>query len=233
MIFVFSGSTINGVIVTPSRVTIGDAAIGSDVGHGASTPGIKLGSAYLLQVAPNTLAIRNGANPQTLRAYRTYTDDSNYERATFGWVGTQFRIGPEAAGTGIKRDILMTSNVRLTGRFIGYRQGVTIVHSGPDFLNLINAQSGAVIYSDDLNDPFMVNLPMDPEDGVNFTICNTGNNTSGPIIVNSGAWPTLLRDSITFGATLQTGASVTFTYLSIRGAWVVTGITGTVSDAGA
>lgn len=37
--------------------------------------------------AANTLALRNGTNAQTFRAYNTYTDASNNEYAAIGWGG--------------------------------------------------------------------------------------------------------------------------------------------------
>lgn len=57
----------------------------------------------LFREADNILGQRNGANAQTQRIYRTYTDASNYERATVGWSGSVLEIGTEAAGTGTLR----------------------------------------------------------------------------------------------------------------------------------
>ena len=53
----------------------------------------------------NTLALRNSTTAQTLYAYNTYTDGSNYERAVLGWSGNVWKIGTEAAGTGVQRNV--------------------------------------------------------------------------------------------------------------------------------
>ena len=70
------------------------------------------GAAYMADVflrrdaAANTLAMRNGANSQTLRLYRTFTDSSNYERLAITATGTtRFGILAQNAGTGVARQI--------------------------------------------------------------------------------------------------------------------------------
>lgn len=59
----------------------------------------------LLKEATQTLAQRNGTNAQAYRLYNTYTDASNYERLAIQWSGNTINIGPEAAGTGIQRQL--------------------------------------------------------------------------------------------------------------------------------
>ena len=55
----------------------------------------------LYRDAANTLAQRNGVNAQKFRAYSTYTDASNYERAAINTTaGTQIELAAETAGTG-------------------------------------------------------------------------------------------------------------------------------------
>jgi hypothetical protein len=46
---------------------------------------------------------KDSANPHSLHIYNTYTDASNYERATLGWNSNVFEIGTEALGTGTDR----------------------------------------------------------------------------------------------------------------------------------
>jgi hypothetical protein len=53
----------------------------------------------------NTLALRNGAAAQTFRVYNTYTDASNYERATFSWSSNQLNIGVDYSGSGVARKV--------------------------------------------------------------------------------------------------------------------------------
>jgi hypothetical protein len=58
------------------------------------------GDVRLIRDAAQTLAQRNGTNPQTFRLYNTYTDGSNYERGFFRYNTNVLEIGHEAAGTG-------------------------------------------------------------------------------------------------------------------------------------
>lgn len=60
--------------------------------------------------AANALAQRNGVNAQAFRLYNTYTDASNYERAGLVWAANFFKIIAEAAGTGVKRDVVISGN---------------------------------------------------------------------------------------------------------------------------
>tara|TARA_R110000868_G_scaffold143263_5_gene361237 strand:- start:9357 stop:11444 length:2088 start_codon:yes stop_codon:yes gene_type:complete len=54
--------------------------------------------------AAGSLAQRNSTNAQTFRLYNTYTDASNYERLSIGYVANVATIRNEAAGTGTVRD---------------------------------------------------------------------------------------------------------------------------------
>ena len=55
------------------------------------------------------LAMRNGATANEFRVYNTFTDSSNYERASLKWSGNDFTIGTEAAGTGSSRKLFLQS----------------------------------------------------------------------------------------------------------------------------
>lgn len=57
----------------------------------------------------DTLALRNSTTAQTLYAYNTYTDASNYERAILGWASNAFKIGTEALGTGVQRNVNLSA----------------------------------------------------------------------------------------------------------------------------
>jgi hypothetical protein len=57
----------------------------------------------------NVLEQRNGASPQTLRIYGTYTDASNYERGTLRWTGNSLFLNTENAGTGVARNLFVRS----------------------------------------------------------------------------------------------------------------------------
>lgn len=55
---------------------------------------------FLARDAAGTLAQRNATNAQTLRVYGTYTDASNYVRASLAATGTAVTLAAETAGTG-------------------------------------------------------------------------------------------------------------------------------------
>ena len=57
------------------------------------------GDLQLWRDTANTLAQRNGANPQTFNLYNTYTSGSSYERLKLGWNANNFEIKPESTGT--------------------------------------------------------------------------------------------------------------------------------------
>jgi hypothetical protein len=60
--------------------------------------------------AAAALAQRNGINPQTYRVYNTYTDASNYERLSIGWVSNIATISTEPAGTGVGRQLKLQAS---------------------------------------------------------------------------------------------------------------------------
>lgn len=64
----------------------------------------------LFRDAANTLAQRNGTNAQVFNIYNTYTDGSNYERGFVAWQGNNFVIGTTQAGTGTKRNLVVSTN---------------------------------------------------------------------------------------------------------------------------
>ena len=55
----------------------------------------------------DTLEQRRTTNAQTFRLYNTFTDASNYERASVGWASNRFSMIVEAAGTGTARGALL------------------------------------------------------------------------------------------------------------------------------
>ncbi len=85
-------------------------------------------SAPVLEIhrdADHILGQKSGTNPQTYRIYNTFTDASNYERASIGWSGNVLGIGTEAAGTGTARglEIRTGGTTRLS---IGAAGGITV-----------------------------------------------------------------------------------------------------------
>jgi len=76
---------------------------GSETVGGTSTIG-SLNTA-LLSPTGNTIEQRNGASPQSLRVYNTYTDASNYERLFVGYSGNQAYLTTQSGGTGVARPL--------------------------------------------------------------------------------------------------------------------------------
>jgi hypothetical protein len=68
---------------------------------------------FLSRDAANTLAQRNGTNPQVHRIYNTFTGATNFERARAEWVSNVFLFGTEkGSGGGTARDMeLQTDGV--------------------------------------------------------------------------------------------------------------------------
>jgi hypothetical protein len=54
----------------------------------------------LLDEGTGVLALRNGINPQTFRVYNTYTDASNYERVSIGFISNVAHVLSSGAGSG-------------------------------------------------------------------------------------------------------------------------------------
>lgn len=79
-----------------------------NIGSTAST-----GDVQLSRDDAGILAQRNGTAAQTFRLYNTYTNTSNYERASLSWDANTFKIQTEASGTGSGRSILLGTNSTL------------------------------------------------------------------------------------------------------------------------
>lgn len=117
------GANSSNQISLPGTVSVGGSILTStdnayDIGaSGANRPrnaylagSVELGGdAVLLRDAANTLALRNGTNPQAFRAYNTFTDTSNYERGGLRWSSNILELFTEAAGTGTARGIAVLS----------------------------------------------------------------------------------------------------------------------------
>lgn len=61
--------------------------------------------------AAGSLYQRDGTNAQRYNLYNTYTDASNYERGYLKWSSNTLQIGAEAAGTGVARNVTLSSQI--------------------------------------------------------------------------------------------------------------------------
>ncbi|WP_284262455.1 hypothetical protein [Roseicyclus amphidinii] len=88
--------------------SVGNSAIARLANSGWCTDVLRMGRSIgyptvLTVDGAHILAQRNGTNAQAFNLYNTYTNSSNYERATFRWNANALEIKPEAAGTGTTR----------------------------------------------------------------------------------------------------------------------------------
>ncbi len=130
LLLIGDGSTTNPTIANSASTNTGIYFPGSNqvgiVANGVATatfaggasPGMTLASnayfgissdVFLLRDAAQVFAQRNSTNAQTFRIYNTYTDASNYERASLGWASNVFTIGTEMLGTGTARNIAINA----------------------------------------------------------------------------------------------------------------------------
>ena len=77
----------------------------------------------------NTLAQRNGINPQTFRVYNTYTDASNYERGFVRWNSSALEVGAEEGGSGTARSCRF-GNIATGEYFETNPNGTPYIYSG-------------------------------------------------------------------------------------------------------
>lgn len=63
--------------------------------------------AYVYGDADNAIGMRNGTNAQSLHIYNTYTDASNYERASIFFDANQAILEAGYAGTGVARSFYL------------------------------------------------------------------------------------------------------------------------------
>ncbi len=75
---------------------------------------------YLNAEAANTLALRNGTNPQTFRSYRSFTDASNYSRLAMAWNTSTALVMAEGAGTGSDGSVAFNDAALATNATVGF-----------------------------------------------------------------------------------------------------------------
>ena len=104
----WDGTSLKWSIAGSTRFTYGWAEVGIFTTNGLrlDTPSGSLAT-YLTVDAANTLALRNSTAAQTFNVYNTWTDASNYERASFTWTGNVFYLDVTGAGTGSDRAFVL------------------------------------------------------------------------------------------------------------------------------
>ena len=81
-----------GIIITSNNY-YGFSSSSTDAGTSADTILLRDG-------ASNTLALRNGVNPQAFRLYNTYTSGTHFERLNLRWDNNVLRLGTEKGSAG-------------------------------------------------------------------------------------------------------------------------------------
>jgi len=90
------------------------------------------GSAIYLNSANGVVEVGNDSASTLSRAiniYNTYTNASNYERGFLRWIGNEFTIGAEKAGTGVNRNVKISggdganNHLFISTDTIGFRWG--------------------------------------------------------------------------------------------------------------
>ena len=130
--FLFAGSVIPRVTIGAGTVVVNNA--GSYGWRSVDDVSTGVTDVLLFRDAANTLALRNGTANQAFRIYNTYTDASNYERATIGWSGNILQIGTANAGTGLARSLELQTNGTTRLTISSDASGVTSA-TGVDFIS--------------------------------------------------------------------------------------------------
>lgn len=106
-VYIYSTSTTTPVVAFngPNVVVNSNGSFG----FGANNNATSTIDVLLTRDAANTLALRNGAAAQTFNSYNTFTDASNYERATLTWSANVAYLKPQNAGTGAARLLIVQS----------------------------------------------------------------------------------------------------------------------------
>jgi hypothetical protein len=128
-------ATFSGVITATSGV-----AVGANVLINTNSGQLYFGAALdviLSRDAANTLALRNGTAAQTFNIYDTYTDASNYRRASMYWSGGAFYIDNDVnAGTGITNATL----------YVKTRGNLNLVAGAGGYDVITNGNGGGSLY---------------------------------------------------------------------------------------
>jgi hypothetical protein len=119
-----TGETGTGALVFATSPTLVTPVLGAATGTSLAVSGLlqagtTLGistDVLLARTGANSLALRNGASPQSFRAYNTYTDASNGEWAYLGdWSANVARYGTDKNGTGVARSTYFLSGGVIAG----------------------------------------------------------------------------------------------------------------------
>ena len=116
----FGGLQLNAVVNSTNAFAI--TTSGTIISNGYLAMGLAADTVLERDSASgNTLALRNGINPQTFRVYNTFPGNGNNEFGSLSWVdlANEFQISTGQAGTGTGRALCLRSgggiNIRIGG----------------------------------------------------------------------------------------------------------------------
>jgi hypothetical protein len=140
-----AGMMRNGVGTTflvGSSQTLAAFGPGSNRTYQPLSFGSTAGSPILAYDADDTLALRRTTNAETFRWYRSFTDNSNYQRGALSASATAITITAESAGTGAPDiDVVLTpkgnANVKTAANFVS-----TIAGKGIQLQSGTNTRAG-------------------------------------------------------------------------------------------
>jgi hypothetical protein len=111
-----SGSSM--VFVSATQIRVPNFGVTFCADNSINTPEFTI-----LRDAANTLAQRNSTNAQTFNLYNTYTDASNYKRASFIQTATGLVLDSQFLGTGTEPDNILELKSGGTSKFIVKKDG--------------------------------------------------------------------------------------------------------------
>ena len=121
-----AGGTMAGPLTNTSSFSGSNFYVNPNGNIGFNTPATGFlfwddsGDVRLYRDAAATLAQRNGANAQTLRVYRSYTDESNYSRLAATWNTSTALLMAEGLGTEKDGNVAFNDEALATGATRGY-----------------------------------------------------------------------------------------------------------------
>jgi hypothetical protein len=187
-----------------------------------------------LTEAANIIAQRAGATAQTFRAYNTFTDASNYERAEFRWTANVCDLVTVSNGSGVARALRVgTDGANALILRTDSTDRITISSLGNVTSSASATATGALTYAS-FTSPANTNQTLSTEIvGVNFNLSATRQWATGAIttqrefLIQAPTYAFVAASTITNAATMAiTGAPIVGTNATITNSfalWVQAG----------
>jgi hypothetical protein len=187
------------------------------------------GGVNLYVESANVLGQRNGVNAQSLYAYNTFTDASNYERGAFDWTtnANALTIGTQKLGTGTARHVALTGlgDTFLSTYSPGYSNWQVTSSVGGTPTCVFGANAGSPRYVTPSNGQFVwSNTASDASQTPDTALARPA---AGVVEFNNGTAGTLTGTYLHWGG--QTRVTADFSVTSSVALVNVTGLSATVA----